>query len=66
MGAVLFSLPAALIGALYYTMTLGLGPVAALSLYVALGLFVMAGITLFNVAVLGMLKVYNNPATRAR
>ncbi len=66
LGAVLFSLPAALIGAVYYTTTLGLGMVEAFSLYIALGFLVMAGITVFNVAVLGLLRVYSNPATRAR
>ncbi|MEO9824290.1 MAG: hypothetical protein ABJF50_07745 [Paracoccaceae bacterium] len=66
MGAVLFSLPAALIGAVYYTMTLGLGAVEAFSLYIVLGLTVMAGITALNVAISGLLRAYNNPATRAR
>ncbi|NNE86944.1 MAG: hypothetical protein HKN27_02615 [Silicimonas sp.] len=66
MGAVIFSLPAALIGAVYYTMTFGLGLLEAFSLYVALGFMVMAGITLFNCVVLHLYQAYSNPATRAR
>ena len=66
MGAVLISLPAALIGAVYYTMTLGLGALAALSLYTALGLLFMSCITALHVAIISLSKAYNNPATRAR
>lgn len=66
MGAVIFSLPAALIGAVYYTMTFGLDVAEAFGLYVVLGTLVMAGITLVNSAVRGLAKAYSNPATRAR
>ena len=66
MGAVIFSLPVALIGAAYYTMTFGLGLPEAFGLYVVLGTLVMAGITLINSAVRELAKVYNNPAMRAR
>lgn len=66
MGAVLFSLPAALIGAIYYTMAFGLGLFEAFSLYVALGFLVMAGIVLFNCVLLGLSKAYSNSTARAR
>lgn len=66
MGAVLFSLPAALIGAIYYTMAFGLGLFEAFSLYVGLGFMVMAGIMLFNCVLLGLSKAYSDPAPRTR
>jgi hypothetical protein len=53
LGAILFSLTAALIGSAYYTMTLGLGAIEAISLYTALGFGVMCGLTLMHLAMHG-------------
>jgi hypothetical protein len=65
-GAVLFSLPAALIGAAYYTVALNLSLLEGFSLYVGLGFAVMAAITVLNGIVFGISRVQSQLVTRSR